>query len=45
MLTTLPSSVCIAATEIKKQIPSHSEIPPNLLQNYMVDESTASSNF
>lgn len=45
MLTTLPSCVCIAVIEIKKQIPSHNEIPPNLLQDYMVDESTASSNF
>lgn len=45
MLTTLPSSACVVTIEIKKQIPSHSDIPPNLLQNYMVDESTASSNF
>lgn len=45
MLTTLPRCACIVATEIEKQIPSHDEIPPNILQDYMVDESTASSNF
>lgn len=45
MLTTLPSCERIVVTEIKKQMSSHVEIPPNLLQDYMVDESTASSNF
>jgi len=45
MLTTLQSCACIAVTEIKKKIPSHNEIPPNLLQDYKVGESTARSNF
>lgn len=45
MLTTVPSCVCKVVIEIKKHKPSHNEIPPNLLQDYMVDESTSSSNF